>query len=546
MMRMRQLTVAASLAAFALQGCTIRDIQREQAATTEAARTNTATSPQSRPVVQFHDSAWLMGERIAASKPQPAIYDKLVDYSYPAGSLVDVSQWIMRATGIPVVIDQSVDASLQSGFQPPKSGAVGGALPPLPPPYSGSTASMPGLAPATDLPAGVTRLTYKGPFKGFLDQQQNRFGVWSRYRDGTITFFRTETRMFPLPALSETSVLDSTITTASTSSGGSGSGGGSSSGGSSGDSGNSQTSTLKVEISPWKRLETTVGAVAAGAKVVADPDLGMLVVTGTPPQCDAVESMMKSLNAMYGKKIAVDIHVYSVELQRGENYGLDLSLQYKSATGHTSAGIAGAPAPAISGGGKGLSFGANILSGPFAGTNGAVRMLSSLGNVTTTLSNAGVTQNGKKITLQDGERQGYLAQQQSTLAANVGSTATSQADFVTTGFTGQFLPKLVNGAIVMDMALTINRLLAMETLPPGCSPDKSQNCLVTPHTKNYDLQSIATLQPGESLVLVGMQRDVNSTQNNGVGSPFMPLLGGGVDGSQSRTLLAVVISARLL
>ncbi|MCQ4564357.1 pilus assembly protein PilN, partial [Burkholderia contaminans] len=360
--------------ALTLTACAIRDIRNEQQAVTDQARAQIAQAPTSRPVVKMHKRAWLMGEQIVAGKPQPAIYDKAVSYTYPAGSLAEVAQWITRTTGVRTEIDSSAtsSASVPTSFSAPTGGAMSSPLPPGVPGIPAGQPILPTAVGAVNLDSARV-LTYKGTFKGFLDQQQARFGVWHRYRDGVITFFKRETRVFPLPALSETSGMESSITTSSNSSNGaSGSSGSGNSGGTSG--GNSQLSTLKVTIAPWKQLQTTASAIAgSGATVTADPDLGVLVVTGTPAQCDAVDGWMKSLTAMYSKTIAVDIHLYSVQTDHDENYGLDLALGYKSATGHTSVGITGAAVPAISGGGSGMSFGANILSGPFSGTKGAVK-----------------------------------------------------------------------------------------------------------------------------------------------------------------------------
>ena len=52
--------------------------------------------------------------------------------------------------------------------------------------------------------------------------------------------------------------------------------------------------------------------------------------------------------------------------------------------------------------------------------------------------------------------------------------------------------------------------------------------------------------PGETLVLTGLRDQSTSMTNNGTGSPFMPLLGGGVDAQKKDTMIAVVITARLL
>ncbi|WP_186170320.1 hypothetical protein [Burkholderia gladioli] len=547
-MMQQRLSILGLVACLTFEGCAIKEIRHTQDQTISQASAIAYSVPAAGDVVQFSDDAWLMGQQVPTLKSSPAIYDQPVDFTYPANSLQDLARWIMQATGVRVVIDPSVNDDQRSLAVAPLSSAATAknVLPPLPPGVPGLPASiqlsstsfstMQGSSSSSSTPAPLR--PYKGTLGGLLKLQDARFGVWDKYENGAITFFKTEMRTFPLPTIDDLTKLDGTITTSSGSDNSAGTNTNSSSGG----GGNSQTSEVHLQIKPFKALEATATAVAQGGKVVVDNDLGILVVTGTPPQCDAVEAFMKDLNATYGKIIAFDVALYSVEMTRGENYGVNLALAYKSATGHTSASITGAPAPTISGGGTGFNMGGNILSGPFAGTQGALKLLSTIGNVTSEIHYPGTTLNGKKTLIQDAEKQGYLPSQQSTLAANVGTSISSQASFVTTGFTGQIVPKLINGSIALDMTLTLNRLIGMDLLPAGCT---GSSCLQTPHTKNYDLQAFANLKPGESLMLVGMQKNEITTTNNGVGNPYMPLLGGGVDANQQRTILAIVVTARV-
>lgn len=276
--------------ALTLTACAIRDVRNGQNATIDETRTQLANAPTSRAVVQMHAGAWLMGDQITASKPQPAVYDKAVSYTYPAGSLAEIAQWITRTTHIPVQIDSSVNDTA-----PRSTGsAATAALPPLPPGIPGLPSVPGGLfpvgsasTPSTSIVTGGTpqMLTYRGTFKGFLDQQDSRFNVWDRYQDGVITFYRTETRVFPLPGLNEATAMAGQITTGSSDSGSgsSGSTGTSSSGstGSSGSSGSgdsSQTLSQSAEINPWKQLQQTAQAVSGGGAVVADLYLGVLTV----------------------------------------------------------------------------------------------------------------------------------------------------------------------------------------------------------------------------------------------------------------------------
>lgn len=562
-MRIRRLTLLL-LCASVLPGCALRQMQQQQDAALADAQRTAALAHNQRPTVQWHDGAWLMGQETTASKPQPAIYDKPVDYTYRGGSIVDLARWIRMATGVQVVIDPSVyDAKSAHPGTSVASSRGPTVLPPLP----AAVPSLPGLN--TPLPSGSADAAsppqssaasgrwqhYVTTLGGLLKQEDARFGVWDKYQDGTLTFFRTETRYFQLPSIDDSASFDSTISTSSGGSDSGGSGAGSntapssstSGSGSGGAGGNVQNSVLHVDVQPFKQIQQTATAIAGGAKVVADTNLGMLVVTGTPPQCDAVAAFMKSLSATFGKVISFDVHLYSVQISREENYGANIGLAYKSATGHSSASIVGAAAPAISGSGTGLTFGASVLTGPFAGTKGTLQLLSTLGKVVGEQSLPGSTVNGKKFTVQMGQTQPYLPSVQSTLAANVGSATSAQGAFVPLGFAAQVLPKLAYGAINMDITVTVKRLISMVTLPPGCTPSTSnQSCLTMPFTSDLGLQAVNTLKPGETLLLVGLSDNQSSSQNNGVGSPNMPLFGGGVDANQTKNLFVVAVTARVL
>ncbi|MFH5255202.1 type II secretion system protein GspD [Burkholderia semiarida] len=556
-MKMSQITLGV-LVAVALAGCAIRDVRNEQLQDVQTARDQANNVNPSRPIVRTHTSNWLRGEEIAASKPQPAIFDKPIRYSYQAGSLSDLAARFTKQTGIPAIVDSSATDAAVSTLPVASSaarlplgvpGAAGGPLPPggfneLARGGAALPAGIPGAVawPSTSAPS---YLVYDGYVKGFLDVVNSHYGVWSAYKDGVITFFRSETRVFALPGLNEGGRLEGSISTGNgDSTGGSVSGGSSVGTSSGGNSASSQKLTMTADINPWKNLQTTAKAISGGGQVVADPDAGILTVTGTPPMCDRVEAWIKTLNATYAKRIEIDVHVYEVRLSREDNYGLDLALAYKSKSGHTSVGISGASVPKIQGTATPFTFGANILSGPFAGTKGAIQALSSLGDVTTVLSKAGVTQNGKLMSLQDARQQGYVPQTQSTLASNVGSTTSMQSATLTTGFTSGFLPKLVNGNILIDFNLTLSQLIDMQTFPPGCTA--GQSCVQTPTTQNTQLQQSVTLKPGDTLVLTGMQQKTLSTAGNGVGSPWVPLLGGGADAQKNDTVIAIVLSARLL
>ncbi|MFP3637933.1 pilus assembly protein PilN [Paraburkholderia sp. SIMBA_054] len=559
------IVAVASIASIA--GCAIPDVQREQAALAATARANAENAPLARPVVQVHEGSWLLGEKIRASKPQPEIFDRDIYFKGgQSGSLTlgDITRWIVETQHVRATIDSSVNESAPaasagaSNFPSAMATRPGGPLP------------LPGMMPAVATTPSVSALSsststqglliYKGKFRGFLDVVDARFNVWSGYHDGTVSFFRTETRVFNIPTLADSQSMSGSISTgdssSSSSSGGSDGGGQSSSstsqtsltptsGSGSGNSGSGgQTIKLNVRVTPWEKLADTATAISGGAKVVGDPNLNILTVTGTPPQCDRVEQWVKNLNAQYGKQVAIDVHVYQVQLTQEDNYGLNLEVAYQSKNGHTGLKFSGAAAPTVTSSSSPMTFGATILGGTLGGSSVAVQALSTLGNVSQVVARSGITQNGKVLALQAARSQGYVASTQTTLATSVGSSTAMQTATLVPGFTSSFLPKIVGGRVLIDFDMTLSDLVSLVTFTSGTGSNQSSVQLPTLQVTRFE-QSVS-LKPGETLVLTGMRQQSASTTNNGVGSASMPLLGGGIDAQKGDTVIAVVISARLL
>lgn len=560
-----RLRAAACLVAMVanLAGCAVPTIHQEQRDIGKAAGSAADTPAPIGPVFTVHDGSWLLGEKIQASKPQPEIYNRVVDFNSGSSSptLTDIVSYLSQVVHVRAEIDSSAtgSAAATTGGSLGVPMAINLGL------RSGRTPELPaGLATAFGAAAGVSAgggtggsfstgpIRYHGSLRGFLDTVDGRFGVWSHYVDGTVSFFRTETRTFAVGSLPEQSNMSGSISTGDSSSGSSGGSSGSSSsitpsasaGGSSGSS-SGQSMSLAVGIGPWASLKETAQSIAGpGANVTVDPNLGTLTVTGSPPQCDRVEQLSRNLDAMFGKQVAIDVHIYEVRTTGEENYGVNLALALKTHTGHTSASASTVSIPTVSSSATPMTFGATILQGPFAGTGATVQALSTMGDVSEVVSRSGITQNGKLLALQSAQSVGYVSSATSTQTASVGSSTAISTSTLVPGFTSSFLPKVVNGRILMAFDMTLSDLLSLQTFTSGTGTGQSSVELPTMQLARFE-QSV-TLKPGETLVLTGMRQQSASSTNNGIGVPQNFLLGGGLDAAHSQTVLAVVITARIL
>ncbi|NNM65061.1 MAG: pilus assembly protein PilN [Burkholderiales bacterium] len=557
------LPLATALGALSLSGCAGVDQARIQQAQIKAqAEHQFASMPPAGTVVQIDRGAWLLGEEVAPTAPKPALLGNLVDYASPTPpTLAALAQWIEANTGVEVVVDPSalpqsaapggsVGASLAATGL---SSAVGGQMTSIPPvPSSLSTsgglpspafAGMPSISGATALSTsggdqdGLGPLRYSGALSGFLDMIATRFGDFWRFKDGRITIFKTETKTFELPALPAAFEINGSISSTGTSSSTPTSAGG----GSGSNSGSQVSMSQSGKVDQWTGLQKMAQAVGGpGASVIVDRNLDMLTATGTPAQIQRVTEWVSNLDTEMSKQIVVDVRMYNVTLTAEDNYGLNLSLAYKGASGHTGISVTGAQVPTITGNSTPMSFTASILGGTLDGTSAAVQALSSLGKVSQVQEVEGIALNGDEAGLQNATIKGYVPNAQTTVEANAGAMTTMQTATAVGGITGAFLPRAVGGKILINFHMQLTDLLPFQQVSSNGSLVQLINEI------QATLLNSVSLKSGQSLVMVGNRTSTANLTNTGVGNPNMALLGGGVDAQRGDTVLAVVITARLL
>ncbi len=561
--------LAVAVSAAFLSGCAgIEQAQHESDSINAAARSAEKSLPQGV-VVSSHPGAWILGDRIAVTRQQPQIFQKPVVFkAESAGTLGDIAQWITDNTGVPVRVDV-MGAAARGGS------ARGSAMPMFPgtpaaagtPPLGDSAGSYhramipapPVFMAASSGGAGgneLGQINYSGTLKGLLDIVANRAGVWWRYRDGVVIFFNQESRIFTLPLLSGKSMMMGMVSTmggggaggssmggAGSSMGGSAMGGGAvsmsgaSGGGSSGAAGGETEMSTRSNLDYWKGIRETVQAIAGSARVVVDPTLGAITVTGTPPQIKAVAEWVDEISSVLSRQVSIDVHVYNVKLTREDNYGIDLNLAQAASSIKSS--IVGTGLPTILSASSPMTLGANILTGPYSGSASAIQALSTLGSVSQVVSDSGITPNGQMMALQSARTVSYL-QSETALSTQIAAGTTLQPGAVTVGFTGSFLPKIVNGKVMLNFNMTTSDLLDITTFTSNGSS------VQLPDVQSATFEQTVSLKPNQTLVLTGFRQRAAQVTNNGVGSPYNPIPGGGVDAQTSDVVMAVVITAHVL
>jgi type IVB pilus formation R64 PilN family outer membrane protein len=550
-MRIKQaVSLALAAAPLILSGCATFHHAHEMQANTESAIAQ-YQPPEAPPVVSTVDTPYLLGTAVDVRHAVPSILKQSITLVSAAPlTLPEIAAKISALTGIPVHAE---------GISSGAAAVPGATLPPLPSQSFGMPNPLQGAG-GQYASRGIP-LDWHGSVAGLLDMITAKDGVWWKYRDGAVQIFRTETKTFSIPALAWSTQSSGSIVA---SAGANAMGGGMSSGiggagsmptggsmGSSGGQGNTSTGTTSIvntsKIDVWAGLQKIAQTVAGqGAQVEASGSTGTITVTGTPPQIRHVREWVDGLSRQLERQVAITVHVYNVTVNNEQNYGMNLAGAFQSLGKQYGVSLQGVAPPTPTGGTQPMSIGANILNtatgalGQWQGSSVAVQALATLGHVSQVFSKSTISLNGQPAPIQVAQQTGYLAESSSTQTANVGATSGLIPGTVTTGFTAMFLPRVIDGKILLGMNMTISNLVGIQTISSG------GNSIQVPTVDSSTFQQSVKLKPGQTLLLTGYSQKGGSTTRNGVGSPYLPLLGGGADANTSKQMIAIVITARIL
>ncbi len=500
--------------------------------------------PASPPVVQTVDTPYLMGSMVQIVKATPNILKAPITIrSGIPMTIREIAGIFSTDTGIPVVMgDMGESSSNPSASLPPLPGESGGGL------SSGGSHS-----------STMLLVNWKRSRVALLNAVASHFGCWWKYTDGQIVLYRRETRTYMIPAFAVKTQSSNSITASSggtsggssggmsggstggSAMGGSAMGGGASSSGSSGEGNGSVSIVNTTSVDVWSNLAKEAKTVAEGGTVFTNPALGSITVTGTPIQVAAVASWVHGMTHQMGLQVALTVHVYQVTVNNEQNYGFNPALAFQSVGGKYGMSFSGAPVPQPVSGTAPMSLSAGILSGPLSGSKVVIQALATLGNITSSYVYPAVTLNGQPVSIQSAQNTGYLAETSPSIISNgVAATGGLQPGRVTAGFTALLTPRIIGNNIFLNMNMTISSLTKLQAFSSG------GQTIYTPDTNSFSDPQMVKLKSGDTLVLSELKQDTASTTHNGVGSPSMPLLGGGADASTSHQMIVITVSARIL
>ena len=395
------------------------------------------------------------------------------------------------------------------------------------------------------MPDDTVAVNYTGKLSGLLNYLANRYGVWWRYRNGQITFFTRETRVFTIYALPTETKLSADLK-------------GASMGSDIPDVGSSSMST-SATLSLWENIEKGVEQVLGDqGKVVFSRPTGTVTVTTSPFVMQKVASYIANWNEKLSRQVAISVKLLQVQISNENSYGLDLGLAFNS--NNIGMGFAGPVGTVATEGAVNGALSMTLLrpTSPWKTTSAIIQALSTQGKTSLVTSASVTTLNNRPAPVQITTSQNYV--KEVTVTNNYGSSTTTtdtdlDTDTLNYGFSMEILPRILDhGRLVILFSMTLSDLLDLERFTTGGSPsggseeetEGESTTVQLPKMQMRGFMQEIAMTSGSTLVLTGFEQMVSNMTTSGIGEAKMNLLGGQAHDQTRRDVMVILITPEVL
>lgn len=383
------------------------------------------------------------------------------------------------------------------------------------------------VASATSSAARVHVSGTEEPLARILDRISAGLGVSWAYRDERIEFYRTQTRVFNIKALTLDAEAEASLgqNNGTTTEGGF----------------NSQSQTrlrsnddalfdvIRARIEPFL---TRAGV------VVAQPGAsGSIVVTDTPDALDRIAAYIHHENTVLTRRIRVVFEEITLSTHDTARAGMDWNLIFSSARIAAMASMGGSSAVEAGIASLGLT------QGPFGGSEAIVAALAQVGTVVRRSSVPVLTLNRRPVTHAVRTTFSYIDKVDTTAISGgldiaLPSVSVSQKE-ETVGSLLTLVPDAQDdGRILLSVAYDNTIAQPVKTIRFGDRENPLQLQQVTIEG-NGTVQQVV-LQPGQPMLISGFDRSHEEADRRRL-NPGLPVLFGGSDRAASEQLLTVII-----
>jgi type IVB pilus formation R64 PilN family outer membrane protein len=446
-------------------------------------------------------------------------------------SLRAIAIAISTQTGIPVRFGKDADDG--GGDEDDGSSAVSAKDP------VGATPKKAVVKAAPKMITNGMRVAYEGPLSGLLDRVSSHFGVTWKFDGAALSIARYETRTFVMDALPGTQKVkdgmkEQTDNNASAS--------GSTQVTSVSQQAGEQTSSMDIDFKFWDEVGKTIETILGGVgNYSMAPSSGTITITTTAETMRNVSDYINQENQRLGRQVAINVEVYTVDINQGEDFNMKFDTVLRRLTG-VGGNITSAGGPAASGTGLG-SLAISVLNPETIGQVSSVfNLLSNVGKTARVAQFPLTTLNNRPVSRRIGRDIGYLASSQTNTSQTFQNT-TLTPGIIKDGFSIQVTPRLLGeGRILLQYSLSLIDLIRIKDFSTGGTNGQGGSSIQLPETTTRFFVQQSMLRSGSTLVLAGFDQDQVAQTSQGVGNPYNYLLGGGVNNTRTRQILFIAMT----
>jgi type IVB pilus formation R64 PilN family outer membrane protein len=553
------LSLCASLisAALLLSACHTEDYRNTIAEKTSVAEQRVEEARVPAPVHRYNpltvtDSIWNGGKavRMRHGQPLPSRVEgqkAVAMISSTPMTLRAIANAIAAQTGVQVRLDK--DAEDVGGTDE----EMGGASAPTPAaaPTGTAAAAKVNVKTAATSSGNAMRVAYEGPLSGLLDRASSHFGLSWRYDGAAVLLSKYETRVFVMNALPGTQKVSDGLKDDSSSNQASSSG--SAQVTTVSQSAATQSSSMDIDFKFWDEIGKTMEVILNGTGSYSlAPSSGTVTVMTTPEVMRQVSDYLNQENNRLGKQVAINVEVYTIDLNEGEDFNVKFDTALRRLT-NLGLNFASAGAPARATGGAALgSLSVAVLNPETIGqVTDLFSLLSTVGKTSRVAQFPMTTLNNRPVSRRVGQDRTYLASVQTNTSQTFQNT-TLTPGIIRDGFSIQVTPRILqDGNIILQYSLSLVDLLEITkftSVPTDANgvplADSSQGAsqIQLPRTATRVFVQQSMLRSGSTLVLAGYDQDQITQNSSGLGNPDNYLLGGGVGNSRVRQVLFLAMT----
>ncbi len=410
-----------------------------------------------------------------------------------------------------------------------------------------------------EIPDQTLALDYSGSLSGLLDMISHKMSIWWRYRNGEISFYKMETRVFTIYALPVESSMSASLSGTPVSN----------------DNGGASTTlsmSTDIKLELWTNIENGIKQVMGNqGEMLMSPTNGTVTVTAPPFTIQKIARYVQDLNEKMSRQVAISVKVLQVSLENADQYGLNLNAVFNS--GSISGNIIG-PFTQGSGASTAGQLTLALLDSKWKDSNAIIQALSTQGKTSLVTSTSVTTLNNKVAPVQVTTQENYVKEttiEKDNYSSDNNSTSVEMdTDTLNYGFTMELLPRILdNGRLIMLFTMTLTDLISLTTFSSdgsttgnGEEDDSSSSGSGDSSSSGYSNGDVTVVQlpkmqtrgfvqeiamrSGSTLVLTGFETVTNKTDTAGLGQPRMSILGGKEFTNQNRNVLVILLTPEIL